>query len=89
MANDDLLPILGASGQSPSAPGDPALLAAGWERRTMVEPARIEEFTELYVSLGFQVKVQELTQENFGSSCEGCAESACSSYVLIYTRKGA
>ena len=84
--SEELLPILGAAGQSPSAPGDPALEAQGWKRRTMAEPARVPELTELYVSLGFEVHVQELAKENFGSSCEGCAESACSSYVLIYTR---
>jgi hypothetical protein len=89
MANDDLLPILGAAGQSPSAPGDPVLLAEGWERRAMVEPARIVEFTELYESLGFEVLAQKLTQANFGSTCAGCAESACLSYALIYTRKRA
>ena len=87
MTYDDLLPILGGDGQSPSAPSDPALLAEGWERRTMVEPARVQEFTELYESLGFEVRVQDLTKENFGSNCAGCAASACNSYVLIYTRK--
>ncbi len=87
MSNDDRLPILGEGGQSPSAPGDPALLAQGWVRRTMAEPARIEELTELYESTGFEVHVQQLAKENFGPSCEGCAESACSTYVLIYTRK--
>lgn len=68
-------------------PGDPALLADGWVRRHMVDPARAEETTELYTALGFEVIAQNLTPADFGAQCRLCAESGCDSYVLIYTRK--
>ena len=69
--------------------GDPALLAQGWERRTMTEPHRVDELRELYTSLGQEVLVQPLAAADFKASCAGCAETACDSYVLVYTRKPA
>ncbi|MCP3902268.1 MAG: hypothetical protein GY715_01420 [Planctomycetes bacterium] len=66
---------------------DPALLAQGWTRRNLADPARAEETIELYRSLGFEVKVVQLTPADFGPSCDDCAPLVCRSYVLIYTRK--
>ncbi len=81
------LPVLGDGAPGTEIPGDPALLAAGWQRRTMTDPSRANELVELYTSLGFEVKIQDLAKEDFGSGCETCAESACKSYVLLYTRR--
>ena len=66
---------------------DPALLAAGWVRRHMVDPDRAAESVELYNLVGFDVKVQELTPSDFGAQCQSCASTVCKSYVVIYTRK--
>ncbi len=70
-----------------NAAPDPELVAAGWLRRNLSAPDRIDEARELYESLGFEVRVESLQPENFGSKCGSCAEIACQSYVLIYTRK--
>jgi hypothetical protein len=67
--------------------GDPALLAEGWVRRNMVEPRRSEELIELYESLGLEVLVQAPEGSEFGEKCQACAVTACSSYILIYTRR--
>ena len=79
-------------GEGDSSPGlsirtDPALEAAGWVRRHMVDPARAVETTELYESLGFEVLRHKLTPDDFGPMCSECAADACRSYVLIYTRR--
>ena len=67
---------------------DQELLDAGWQRRSMIEPARVEEFTELYEAMGFDVLVRPLDPATFAEKCRQCATSACSSnYVLIYTRR--
>ena len=64
------------------------LAVEGWERRSLVDPARAEEFIELYESLGFEVLAQTLTPEDFADSCRECAStSICRTYLLIHTRK--
>ena len=66
---------------------DPKLAAEGWERRSLVDPSRAEEFIELYESLGFEVLAQKLTPEDFSETCRDCASVVCKTYILIHTRK--
>ena len=61
--------------------------AAGWARRFDADSARVEELEELYRSLGYEVWVRALAPESFGPQCAGCALSACSRYVELYTRR--
>jgi len=65
----------------------PVLLAEGWEQRTVSDPARVSEMEELYISLGFETTTAVLDPESFGSACTACAETACTSYVALFTRK--
>ncbi len=82
-----MLPILGQAPSSTGVKPDPALLEAGWVRRNLATPAQVDEVVELYSSLGFEVKVQQLGPTDFDSGCTSCALSACTSYVLVYTRR--
>jgi hypothetical protein len=66
---------------------DPGLIEQGWARRFMAAPDRARESVELYQSMGFEVKVVELTPADFGPNCTECGSGLCQSYVLIYTRK--
>lgn len=68
-------------------PDDPKLIAEGWVRRHLVDPARAKESTELYTSMGLEVMVRKLAPSDFGAKCQSCAESICATYVIIYTRK--
>ena len=68
-------------------PANPQLLADGWVRRNVTDPTRVEELTELYDMLGFEVLAQKLTPDDFGPACALCTEDVCGVYVLIYTRK--
>jgi hypothetical protein len=66
---------------------DPELLAAGWQCRFLAAADRFEEATEIYRSLGLEVRGEPLAPADFGSACFGCAETACREYLMIYTRK--
>ncbi|GEM_PF-4570716 len=70
-----------------TSPPDPELVAEGWERRNVASPDRVDEVRELYESLGFEVLVRPMSPDDFGSKCNECAVTACTSYVVIYTRK--
>lgn len=66
---------------------DPDLIEAGWERRFLADPDRLEEATEIYRSLGLEIRAEPLGPSDFGPDCQDCSSDVCSSYVLIYTRK--
>lgn len=66
---------------------DPKVVAEGWQQRNVSGPDRVQELSELYESLGYEVRIEALSPASFGSTCEGCAVVACTSYVVIYTRK--
>lgn len=63
------------------------LAADGWERRTVTDPHRIGELEDLYRELGFETMTTSLDPESFVEACNTCAESACSTYVALFTRK--
>lgn len=67
--------------------GHPELIAEGWVRRNLADPERAGETMELYRSMGFEVRAEKLSPEDFGAPCMACALAVCSTYVLIYTRK--
>jgi hypothetical protein len=66
---------------------DPQLVAQGWVRRHLADPARAEESIELYESMGYEVRAQKLSPADFGPGCSGCAPVVGSTCVLIYTRR--
>ncbi len=68
---------------------DERLAAEGWVRRHTADANRVAEWLELYRSLGFEVFTRELTIADHDPQCRDCVISACTSYVLIYTRKSA
>ncbi len=68
---------------------DPLLVAEGWERRTMTDPQRARELVDQYRELGFDVRLEKLRPQDFGSACEACALTACRSYVTVWTRRAA
>jgi hypothetical protein len=70
-----------------SVRSDPALVAQGWTRRNLADPARAREAIDLYESLGFEVKVARLTPADLGPACRDCAPDICRAYVLLYTRR--
>ena len=59
-----------------------------WEARNTVGKDRVAELSELYESLGFEVKVERYTgPENADEVCESCYGDPAGEYFVIYTRK--
>ncbi len=86
---ENSLPILGNNQPDlASIRPDPDLESRGWQQRNLADPKMAGEAQELYESLGFEVHLRVLVAEDFGPQCKTCAEEACQSYVLIYTRQG-
>ncbi len=72
-------------GQGPA--GAPKLLAEAWQRRFMTDPERARQAVELYNAMGFEVKTQKSSPEDFGPDCDDCGKTACRDYLMIYTRR--
>lgn len=59
----------------------------GWIRQFTVEIERVDEYVELYQSLGNEVRIEALSPELMDEeACATCLLAACERYVVIYTR---
>lgn len=65
---------------------DPARVAAGWERRFVVEARRAAEFIDLYASLGFDVCADPVRREQVADQCDDCRIALLLQFETIYTR---
>jgi hypothetical protein len=65
---------------------DPARLAAGWERRFVVEARRAAEYVDLYESLGFEVAADPVRREQVADDCDDCRIALLLEFRTIYTR---
>ena len=66
---------------------DPQLLAQGWERRFMTDPARAGESAELYEALGYEVLTEPVKPVELPDACTDCKVVVYFSYVNVYTRR--
>lgn len=57
----------------------------GWERQFVTDERRVEEFREIYDSLGLEMRVENA--EFLDEECKECFRDAGKKYVVIYTRK--
>ena len=67
-------------------PPDPKLVAEGWERRFMIDKRRVAEFTELYQSMGYDVRAETVRDEEVDPECGDCALVMYQIFVTLYTR---
>jgi len=70
--------------QGPRA--NPALLAEGWEARFLADGPRVEEVTELYAQLGYEVRTETVQPQELQDDCEPCRLHS-STFRMIYTRR--
>src|SRR3989338_2667040 len=70
-------------------PPDPWLVAEGWERRFMADHERLAEYTELYTSLGFEIRAETVRPDEISDQCADCRLIICRQFVTLYTRKRA
>ncbi len=66
---------------------DPHLVAEGWMKRTTADANRCAEITELYESLGYEVRIEAPNLANVNSRCGDCGIELCQSALVIYTRR--
>jgi hypothetical protein len=66
--------------------GDPALLAAGWERRFVADGPRAEETAALYRELGYEARIEPLLPGQLAGSCAGCQAAILAAFRMVYTR---
>lgn len=66
---------------------DPALAAEGWERRFTADVQRVQEVTELYSQLGYEVREEPVHSEELKDDCEDCHALIVSKFKTIYTRR--
>ena len=66
---------------------DPALVAEGWERRFTADVQRVQEVTELYSQLGYEVRAEPVRAEGLKDDCEDCHALIISKFKTIYTRR--
>jgi len=66
---------------------DPDRIAAGWERRFVADASRVEEMTNLYRKLGFEVVADPILPQLFEGDCEDCQLLVYLQFRMIYTRK--
>jgi hypothetical protein len=66
---------------------DPARVAAGWERRFVMEKSRVADLVALYRSSGFEVAVDAVAPELLDDDCGDCRLVFQLEYVSVYTRR--
>ena len=66
---------------------DPARLAAGWERRFVIERGRAADLARLYTQSGFEVAQDPVPPELLDDECVDCRLVAQLEYVSLYTRR--
>ena len=67
------------------------LLAEGWEERFSAAGARLEETAELYRSLGYEVRIEDVVESAADGACTSCfaVAGAEGPVGVIFTRGGA
>lgn len=66
---------------------DPARLAAGWERRFVIERGRVADLARLFEESGYEVALDPVSPELVDDECVDCRLVAQLEYVSLYTRR--
>jgi hypothetical protein len=66
------------------------LRAEGWEERFSAAGARLEETAELYRSLGYEVRIEDVVESSAADACTSCfgVAGAEGPVGVIFTRRG-
>lgn len=65
---------------------DAELARDGWSRRFIGSPPRLDETVQLYESLGMEVLLDPLSEEELAAECSGCT-LALTLFRAVYTRR--
>jgi len=67
-------------------PADASLLEQGWEKRFMADSRMAREAVETYGALGYEVKLEPLSEDAMRDECSGC-KAILRQFSIVYTRK--
>ncbi len=59
----------------------------GWVKRTTIDEPRLSEITELYKSLGYEVRVEPVKVEDLDEGCRRCYQNQIDKIRTVYVRK--
>jgi hypothetical protein len=59
----------------------------GWIKRTTIGEPRLSEIVELYISLGYQVRVEPLKLGDLDEECRRCYQNEADELKTVYIRK--
>ena len=59
----------------------------GWVKRTTIDEPRLSEITELYTSLGFEVRVEPVKLDELDEDCKKCYKNIIDELKTVYVRK--
>lgn len=58
-----------------------------WTKRNVCEEPRLSELKDLYEELGFEVKIENCSDEDFqDDGCNECIKANADKYKVIYTK---
>lgn len=66
---------------------DPARVAAGWDRRFVIEAARAADLVKLYEDVGFEVAVDPVSPGQLQDECLDCRLVARLGFAQVYVRR--
>jgi len=59
----------------------------GWVKRTTIDEPRLSEITELYTSLGFEVRVEPVKLDELDEDYKKCYKNIIDELKTVYVRK--
>ncbi len=59
----------------------------GWQRRIITDRERARELSDIYRSVGFEVRVVTAIPEDFADSCAPCPLVRAGAFQVVYTRR--
>jgi len=66
---------------------DPERIAAGWDRRFVIEHGRTADLVALYERGGFEVVLDPVAPELLADECTDCKLVSALQYVQVYVRR--
>lgn len=60
---------------------------SGWERRIITDRERARELSDVYRSVGFEVRVVTAVPDDFADSCAPCPLVQAGAFHVVYTRR--
>lgn len=65
---------------------DERLAREGWTKKFTCDAARVDEFVEIYESIGLEVRVEPISEDDPDLTCQVCFAGNRDGYKTIYTR---